>query len=141
MHYLDIAGVQTMMARRTQETVYLVDVRTQAEFSAGHIPGFRWFPGGQAVQRSDEVAMVHNCPIVFTCDRLARATITASWYRQMGFRDVYVVQGGTEAWAASGQPLEAGLTEAPPYGIAAARKQVQLLENRCSCSHHKFSRP
>src|SRR5262249_14590410 len=75
---------QAMMDRRAQETVYLIDVRTQEEYAAGHIPGFRWFPGGQAVQRSDDVAVVHNCPMVFACDRLARATLIASWYRQMG---------------------------------------------------------
>ena len=74
VRYLDIAALQAMMARREQETVYLIDVRTQEEYAAGHIPGFRWFPGGQAVQRSDDVAVVHNCPIVFACDRMARAT-------------------------------------------------------------------
>jgi rhodanese-related sulfurtransferase len=54
---LDIAALKAIMARGEQETVYLIDVRTQEEYAAGHIPGFRWFPGGQAV-RSDEVAVV-----------------------------------------------------------------------------------
>jgi len=127
VRYLDIAPLQTMLARRQQETVYLIDVRTQAEYAAGHIPGFRWFPGGQAVQRSDEVAVVRNCPIVFACDRMARATLIASWYRQMGFHEVYAVEGGTAAWAARGLSLETGLTEPPPFGLDAARGQVHLL--------------
>src|SRR5882672_9843108 len=127
VRYLDIPALQAMMERRTQETVYLIDVRTQEEYAAGHIPGFRWFPGGQAVQRSDDVAVVHNCPIVFTCDRIARATLIASWYRQMGFHEVYAVEGGTAAWASSGLALETGLTESPPFGLEAARSQVRLL--------------
>jgi rhodanese-related sulfurtransferase len=127
VRYLDIAPLQTMLARREQETVYLIDVRTQAEYVAGHIPGFRWFPGGQAVQRSDEVAVVRHCPIVFACDRMARATLIASWYRQMGFHEVYAVEGGTAAWAARGLSLETGLTEPPPFGLDAARGQVHLL--------------
>src|SRR6266478_4498277 len=127
VRYLDIPSLQAMLARRAQETVYLIDVRTQAEYAAGHIPGFRWFPGGQAVQRSDDVAVVHHCPIVFTCDRIARATLIASWYRQMGFHEVYAVEGGTAAWASSGLALETGLTESPPFGLEAARTQVRLL--------------
>ncbi len=127
VRYLDIAALQAMMARRERETVYLIDVRTQEEYTAGHMPGFRWFPGGQAVQRSDEVAVVHNCPIVFACDRMARATLTASWYRQMGLDEVYAVEGGTAAWAACGLSLETGLAEPPPFGLDAARSQVSLL--------------
>src|SRR5215813_3444410 len=127
VRYLDIAALQAMMARRAQETVYLIDVRTQEEYAAGHIPGFRWFPGGQAVQRSDDVAVVHNCPIVFACDRMARATLTASWYRQMGFAEVYAVEGGTTAWAASGLPMESRLGEPQPFGLDAAISRVSLL--------------
>ena len=127
VRFLDTAALQAMLARRAQETVYLIDVRTQEEYAAGHIPGFRWFPGGQAVQRSDDVAVVHNCPVVFACDRQARATLAASWYRQMGFDEVYAVNGGTAAWAASGLALETGLAEPPPVGFEAARSQVSLL--------------
>src|SRR5215471_1566559 len=127
VRYLDIPALQAMLARRAQETVYFVDVRTQEEYVAGHIPGFRWFPGGQAVQRCDDVAVVHNCPIVFACDHMARATLTASWYRQMGFDEVYAVEGGTTAWVARGLSLETGLAEPLPVGLDAARSQVSLL--------------
>src|ERR671915_119476 len=105
VRYLDIPALQALMRRRNQETVYLVDVRTMEEYAAGHIPGFRWFPGGQAVQRSDDVAVVKNCPVIFTCDGKARATQTASFYRQMGHQEVYVVDGGTTAWVNSGRAL------------------------------------
>jgi len=127
VRFLDIGALQAMLARRTQETVSCIDVRTQEEYTAGHIPGFRWFPGGQAVQRSDDVAVVHNCPIVFACDRKARATLVASWYRQMGFDEVYAIEGGTTAWRDHGLSLETGLAEPSPFGFDAARSQVSLL--------------
>jgi rhodanese-related sulfurtransferase len=127
VRYLDIAGLQAVMERRTQESVYLIDVRTMEEYAAGHIPGFRWFPGGQAVQRSDEVAVVKHCPVVFTCDGKARATQTASFYRQMGHQEVYVVDGGTTAWAASGGALEKGMPEELPVGYDADRSQIQRV--------------
>jgi rhodanese-related sulfurtransferase len=127
VRYLDIPALQAMMERGNKETVYLVDVRTMEEYAAGHIPGFRWFPGGQAVQRSDDVAVVKNCPVVFACDRKARATYAASWYRQMGFQEVYAVNGGTSAWAASGRMLEKGLPEEIPVGYEAARDTLKLV--------------
>ncbi len=118
VRYLDIPGLESMMERRHREAVYCVDVRTAEEYVAGHIPGFRWFPGGQAVQRSDEIAVVKNCPVVFACDGKARATYAASWYRQMGFQEVYAVDGGIAAWVAHGRGLEKGMPEELPAGYA-----------------------
>ena len=127
VRYIDAHGLRTLMARRSDETVYLVDVRTTEEYAAGHIPGFRWFPGGQAVQRSDEVAVVKNCPIVFCCDGRARAAITASWYRQMGHEQVYAVHGGTTEWQRAGNSLEQGHYPAQPLGLDEARGKVRML--------------
>ena len=127
VRYLDADGLQELMARRSDETVYLVDVRTSEEYAAGHIPGFRWFAGGQAVQRSDEVAVVKNCPIVFCCDARTRATITASWYRQMGHKDVYAVHGGTAEWQRAGHSLEQGHSQAQPLGLDDAKSKVRML--------------
>jgi len=127
---LDITGLSAMLERAGREPMYFVDVRTADEHAAGHIPGFRWFPGGQAVQRSDEVAVVRNCPIVFACDGMARATITASWYRQMGFTDVSAVDGGTRAWEKSGRALERGMADERPAGHDEARAKVKVVAPR-----------
>jgi rhodanese-related sulfurtransferase len=45
----------------------------------------------------------------------------------MGFNEVYVVDGGTTAWAASGLVLETGLVEQLPFGLDSAHRQVSLL--------------
>lgn len=127
VQYIDADGLQALMARRSDETVYLVDVRTEQEYADGHIPGFRWFPGGQAVQRSDEVAVVKNCPIIFCCDGRARAAITASWYRQMGHEHVYALHGGTGEWQRAGNSLEEGHSQAQALGLDEARSKVRML--------------
>ena len=127
VRYLDADGLRALMARRADGTVYLVDVRTSDEYAEGHIPGFRWFAGGQAVQRSDEVAVVKNCPIVFCCDGRARAAITASWYRQMGHEQVYAVRGGISEWQGAGHSLEQGHSHSQPLGLDEARGKVRAL--------------
>jgi len=136
---LSISALRDLMAKSESENVYLIDVRTSDEYARGHIPGFQWFPGGQAVQRADDLVAVKNGHVVFACDGRVRATVAASWYRQMGFPNVSIVDGGTPAWVASGQPLakseapggprgyDEGIAGALPAGYDAAKAQVELL--------------
>ena len=127
VRYIDIHRLEEIAARAESESVYLIDVRASEEYREGHIPGFRWFPGGQAVQRSDEVGVVHNAPIVFCCDGRTRAALTASWFRQMGFGEVYALHGGTGAWVQAGNSLETGAPDSEPLGLAEARERVRAL--------------
>lgn len=120
------AETADLIAAAAEEPVYLVDVRTREEYERGHIPGFTWFPGGQVVQRTDEVVAVRSAKVVLCCDGIARAGVTGSWLRQMGFPHVYVLDGGTSAWQASGRQLVAGPSEPEPWGLAEAR--VQSIE-------------
>ncbi|MBI3325487.1 MAG: sulfurtransferase, partial [Nitrospinae bacterium] len=124
---LSVQALPGLLTKADRETVYLIDVRTSEEYSAGHIPGAQWIPGGQAVQRTDEVIAVRNAAIVVTCDGRVRSFITASWYRQMGFPNVYALDGGTTAWTASGLPLETGWPQRLPAAFAEAKAQIQPL--------------
>jgi rhodanese-related sulfurtransferase len=124
---IDPDELEALMAEREQQTVYLIDVRGRDEFEAGHVPGFTWFPGGQAVQRADDVAAVRKSAIVFCCDGIARAGVTASWYRQMGFPEVYALRGGTAAWTASGRLLETGPATPEPWGLAEAMQRATSI--------------
>ena len=110
VRFIDVAALDELVNRSNRESVYFIDVRTSDEYETGRLPGFRWFPGGQCVQRSDDVAVVKNAPIVFCCDGKARAALAASWYRQLGYGEVYALDGGTAAWVAAGRPLESGLS-------------------------------
>ena len=127
VRYLDIPELLTVMAKRDQESVYLIDVRTEPEYNAIHIPGFRSFPGGQAVQRSDDVAVVKNATYVFCCDGTARATITASLYRQMGHENVFAVDGGVPAWQKAGQMPEIGFADSTVAAMAEAEASVKKV--------------
>jgi rhodanese-related sulfurtransferase len=127
IQYLDVAGLQKQLAAQSERTIYFIDVRTKEEYVAGHIPGFQWIPGGQAVQRSDDAAVVKGATVVFCCDGKARATVTASWYRQLGVRDVYAVNGGTTAWSAANNVLETGTASRTPAGFEAASRSITTV--------------
>jgi rhodanese-related sulfurtransferase len=87
----------------TARTLYRFDVRPVEEFSAGHIRGFRHYPGGQLVQEIDMAAPVRGARILLTDDRGVRADMTASWLAQMGW-EVYVLDGGYDATLEVGPP-------------------------------------
>jgi rhodanese-related sulfurtransferase len=87
----------------TARTLYRFDVRPVEEFSAGHIRGFRHYPGGQLVQEIDMAAPVRGARILLTDDRGVRADMTASWLAQMGW-EVYVLEGGYDATLEVGPP-------------------------------------
>ncbi len=127
VNYLTVGGLQRLLSEQCKENVYLVDVRTREEFESGHIPGFWWHPGGQAVQESDNVVGVKAGQIVFCCDGIARASVTGSFFRQMGYPNVQVVEGGTRAWEEAGMDLESGIRDAGPATLEEAQACVSSM--------------
>src|SRR2546427_12930261 len=53
---IDAAELARFESEATERTLYRFDVRTREEYQAGHLPGWRWAPGGQLVQATDEYA-------------------------------------------------------------------------------------
>ena len=84
-------------------TLYRFDVRDAEEYAAGHLKGFRHYPGGQLVQEIDMAAPVRGARILLTDDRGIRADMTASWLAQMGW-EVYVLDGGYDRVLEAGPP-------------------------------------
>jgi rhodanese-related sulfurtransferase len=88
----------------------LLDVRTAAEYRAGHIPGAQLLPVGEL--RPDEItrrfkhaAAGHAKPLYITCRSGARARQAAELLQLAGFTNLALVEGGTQGWEQSGLPL------------------------------------
>ena len=94
---IDHATLAAWRNEAEQRTLYLLDVRTPAEFEKGHLRGARSAPGGQLVQETDYHIATWGARVVLTCDTGVRSTMTASWLKQMGWQDVAVlVADGTD---------------------------------------------
>lgn len=98
------ASEMSALVAETNRTLYRFDVRDAEEYAAGHIPGFRHYPGGQLVQETDMAAPVRGARILLTDDKGVRADMTASWLAQMGW-EVYVLEGGYAGTLEVGPPL------------------------------------
>src|SRR5579871_2231565 len=81
-------------AETAQRTLYVLDVRTPEEYAAGHLRGARSAPGGQLVQETDYHIATWGARVVLVDDSGVRATMTASWLKQMGWTDVAVLVAG-----------------------------------------------
>jgi rhodanese-related sulfurtransferase len=91
------------LAAQDNRTLYRFDVRPEEEYAAGHLKGFRHYPGGQLVQEIDMAAPVRGARIVLSDDKNVRADMTASWLAQMAW-EVYVLDGGYEDALEVGPP-------------------------------------
>ena len=94
----------TALEAQTRRTLYRFDVRASEDYTAGHIPGFHNYPGGQLVQEIDIAAPVRGARILLSDNMGARADMTASWLAQMGW-EAYVLDGGYDRALEVGPPV------------------------------------
>ncbi|MDM0005855.1 rhodanese-like domain-containing protein [Variovorax sp. J22G73] len=74
-----------------ERSLYRFDVRTRQEYEAGHLEGWRWAPGGQLVQATDEYVGTRRARIVLADWDGVRALTTGAWLAQLGGHEVFVL--------------------------------------------------
>ena len=98
----DVPTVQPgEVAARLAEGWTLLDVRTADEWAGGRIAGSVHIPMDQLMQRLAEV----DDRVVCVCAVGARSARVAQFLNAQG-RDAVNLDGGLQAWASSGLPLE-----------------------------------
>jgi rhodanese-related sulfurtransferase len=100
------AELDDARANAGERSLYLFDVRTPAEYVAGHLDGTRSVPGGQLVQKTDYYIGSRNGRVVVIDDADGvRARTTASWLTQLGLPDVSVYLLGDDALVSGEEPV------------------------------------
>jgi hydroxyacylglutathione hydrolase len=84
--------------------VLLLDVRTPAEYAAGHIPGSRNIPLGRLAAQIG--ALPSGQPTIVYCQGASRSPIAASILQAHGWKTVTEINDGFDGWQASGAPVE-----------------------------------
>ncbi len=90
--------------KRQSAPLNLIDVRGPAEYATIHAEGAENIP----LDRMDPAAVAHldaHKPVYLICKSGARSQMAIHRLHQLGFRQLYNVVGGTEAWAAAGLPV------------------------------------
>jgi len=93
---------------RSEEPPLILDVRSPAEFAAGHVPGAVNVPFDQVAERVAELAPGRERGIVVYCERGGRADQAAEALRAAGFEDVRELERHMAAWRDADLPLCSG---------------------------------
>jgi rhodanese-related sulfurtransferase len=135
---IDLATLDRFRNDETR-TLYLFDVRDPREYEAGHVADAVSAPGGQLVQATDQYVGTLGARIVLVDDAEVRAVMTASWLRQMGYADVFVlVETGSERSSPKAQVL--GDAPRADLAIDVAQLAAMLARNEATVVDLSLSR-
>ncbi|HWT86858.1 MAG TPA: rhodanese-like domain-containing protein, partial [Myxococcales bacterium] len=106
-------AVQSVSAKQLAEAlrapgVHLLDVRTPGEFEALRIAGAVNVPLDTLEPAALLASMAPDDPVYVVCQTGTRSQFAAAELRAAGFSRVVHVDGGTNAWAVAGLPVERG---------------------------------
>jgi rhodanese-related sulfurtransferase len=88
------------------ERFFLVDVREDREWQAGHLPGAIHLAKG-IIERDIEKAIPDKgAPIVCQCGGGFRSVLVCENLRRMGYTNTWSLAGGYRDWVAKGLPVE-----------------------------------
>jgi rhodanese-related sulfurtransferase len=86
--------------------VRVIDVRTPAEYSGGHIPEAASLPLDSILARPrDLIKAQPSDQILFVCQVGQRSALAAEMAAAVGFENLYNLEGGTDAWIKSGNQV------------------------------------
>lgn len=90
--------------RAQQDSVYILDTRSQEEFEVSHIPGARYL-GYRSLQESTLDSIPKDAPIVLYCSVGYRSEKIGNRLRERGYSKVYNLYGSIFEWVNNGYSL------------------------------------
>lgn len=83
----------------------IIDVRSEDEYLAGHVPGARLIPHDQVGEYLGDLASMKDEPVVLYCRSGKRAGMAAEVLESNGFSQITILDGSFQAWSAAGKPV------------------------------------
>lgn len=106
----DSPGVQPLSQERLlsapPDGALILDVRSEAEFDSGHVPGAINIPHDQLGTRLSDLDSATDRPVIVYCQSGRRAGMASSVLLEAGYTNVLHLDGDMKAWRANGLPTE-----------------------------------
>lgn len=90
------------------ERFYLVDVREESEWAAGHIPKAIHLSKGVIERDVEKLIPDTSAEIILYCGGGFRSALAAENLGRMGYTNVTSMDGGFRAWTEAGLPVARG---------------------------------
>jgi rhodanese-related sulfurtransferase len=88
-----------------QRDAVVLDIRDQADFARGHIANAKNLPAKVLDERKAEIDKLKDTPVIVSCDTGMRAGASAEKLKALGIKEVFILQGGLNAWREAGLPV------------------------------------
>ncbi len=112
-----ISQQQLLDAISTGHPPVLVDVRSQWEYDAGHVPGAIHVPFWWAFSPEQLTQVGPEEPLVVYCAHGPRAGIAKFALLLSGYENIRYLQGHMSAWKEAGLPLQTAPVDTTPTSI------------------------
>lgn len=86
----------------------IIDVREDNEWEEQHIEGALHIPKDQITDKIAANVSEHDRPIYLHCRGGVRSLYAANCLLDLGYKEVYSVEGGIAEWERSGYPVKKG---------------------------------
>jgi len=96
---IDVNEAKEMIAKGAA----VIDVREPHEYNAGHVPDARLIPVATVYARREELPPDND--VIFVCAVGQRSALACEMAAAAGLKRLYNLEGGTDAWVKSGQPV------------------------------------
>ncbi|GAA2330522.1 rhodanese-like domain-containing protein [Dactylosporangium salmoneum] len=96
-------SIPAVAAVDVAEDAYLLDVREDDEWTAGHAPGAVHVPMMQVPARIDDIP--EDRDVVVVCRVGGRSAQVVAFLQQNGRDRTINLDGGMQSWAAAGRPM------------------------------------
>ncbi|BDX22367.1 hypothetical protein TUM22923_16880 [Polynucleobacter sp. TUM22923] len=83
----------------------VVDLRSDTEFKAGHLPGAKNVSAAQITSSIEKLKLDRKNPLILVCGTGASSRKALTEVQKMGFAELSTLDGGVQAWQAAALPL------------------------------------
>ena len=100
-----LVTVEELKELEALRDVQLIDIRTPEEYESGYIKGYRNMDYLSDTFKVEIEALDKSKPIVIYCRSGGRSGRCASMMLEIGFKEIYDLDGGIIQWKAEDNPL------------------------------------
>jgi len=105
MHTQQLSPAELNNMMNSEQDFVLIDVRTEKEHDAGYISGSMWLPRGFIEVKIQKACKNPDAVIVVYCSLGGMSLLAAQTLQELGYKNVYSIQGGMKAWVDEGYSL------------------------------------
>ncbi len=103
--YEDVNAAEAIKILETPGT-FLLDVRTEGEYQAGHLANATLIPVQELEQRLADLPADKERPVLVYCRSGNRSVSASKILGQQGYKKVLNLKGGIQEWTRQGLPVE-----------------------------------